>query len=64
MTASTTALEPPAVRRTSACRQRNSALTGYQGTVVVVTHDRRMRSRFNGAHLTLRNGHMAEFTTA
>jgi macrolide transport system ATP-binding/permease protein len=40
------------------------ALTGYQGTVVVVTHDRRMRSRFNGAHLRLRNGHVAEFTTA
>ncbi|MEU9352507.1 ABC-F type ribosomal protection protein Car(A) [Streptomyces griseoloalbus] len=40
------------------------ALTGYQGTVVVVTHDRRMRSRFNGAHLTLRDGRVAEFTTA
>jgi macrolide transport system ATP-binding/permease protein len=40
------------------------ALTGYQGTVVVVTHDRRMRSRFNGARLTLRDGHVAEFTAA
>ncbi|MFF3737393.1 ABC-F type ribosomal protection protein Car(A) [Streptomyces sp. NPDC002566] len=40
------------------------ALTGYQGTVVVVTHDRRMRSRFAGAHLTLRDGHVAEFTPA
>ncbi|MEU1799826.1 ABC-F type ribosomal protection protein Car(A) [Streptomyces sp. NPDC019937] len=40
------------------------ALTGYQGTVAVVTHDRRMRSRFKGAHLTMWNGHVAEFTTA
>lgn len=40
------------------------ALTGYRGTVVVVTHDRRMRSRFNGARLRLRNGHVAEFTAA
>jgi macrolide transport system ATP-binding/permease protein len=40
------------------------ALTGYRGTVVVVTHDRRMRSRFDGAHLRLHNGHVAEFTTA
>ncbi|WSQ06929.1 ABC-F type ribosomal protection protein Car(A) [Streptomyces sp. NBC_01231] len=34
------------------------ALTDYQGTVVVVTHDRRMRSRFDGSHLTLRDGHV------
>jgi macrolide transport system ATP-binding/permease protein len=40
------------------------ALTGYQGTVVVVTHDRRMRSRFKGAHLTLRDGNVADFTAA
>jgi macrolide transport system ATP-binding/permease protein len=40
------------------------ALTGYRGTVVVVTHDRRMRSRFNGAHIELRDGHVAGFTTA
>ena len=40
------------------------ALTDYQGAVVVVTHDRRMRSRFNGSHLTLRDGHVAEFTPA
>ncbi|MDQ0688887.1 macrolide transport system ATP-binding/permease protein [Streptomyces achromogenes] len=40
------------------------ALTSYQGTVVVVTHDRRMRSRFNGTQLTLRDGHVAKFTTA
>nr|WSZ96720.1 TlrC/CarA/OleB/SrmB family ABC-F type ribosomal protection protein [Streptomyces sp. NBC_00857] len=40
------------------------ALTGYQGTVVVVTHDRRMRSRFAGAHLTLRDGGIAEFSEA
>ncbi|MEU1107155.1 ABC-F type ribosomal protection protein Car(A) [Streptomyces tibetensis] len=40
------------------------ALTSYQGTVVVVTHDRRMRSRFNGARLALRDGHVSKFTTA
>jgi macrolide transport system ATP-binding/permease protein len=40
------------------------ALTGYQGTVVVVTHDRRMRSRFDGAHLRLRDGQVAEFTAS
>ncbi|MFJ1751251.1 ABC-F type ribosomal protection protein Car(A) [Streptomyces sp. NPDC088116] len=40
------------------------ALTGYQGTVVVVTHDRRMRSRFTGSHLTLRDGRIAEFSEA
>ncbi|MFF0003651.1 ABC-F type ribosomal protection protein Car(A) [Streptomyces tibetensis] len=40
------------------------ALTSYQGTVVVVTHDRRMRSRFNGARLALRDGQVSKFTTA
>ncbi|WP_433256738.1 TlrC/CarA/OleB/SrmB family ABC-F type ribosomal protection protein [Streptosporangium sp. CA-135522] len=32
------------------------ALTGYQGALVIVTHDRRMRSRFAGSHLLLREG--------
>ncbi|MEV7081978.1 ABC-F type ribosomal protection protein Car(A) [Streptomyces sp. NPDC093516] len=40
------------------------ALTSYQGTVVVVTHDRRMRTRFNGARLTLRDGHITRYATA
>jgi macrolide transport system ATP-binding/permease protein len=38
------------------------ALTDYQGAVAVVTHDRRMRSRFKGSHLALRDGEVAEFT--
>ncbi len=38
------------------------ALTDYQGAVAVVTHDRRMRSRFSGSHLTLRDGRVAEFS--
>ncbi|WP_344021569.1 TlrC/CarA/OleB/SrmB family ABC-F type ribosomal protection protein [Streptomyces luteireticuli] len=32
------------------------ALTGYPGALVLVTHDRRMRDRFTGTHLTLRGG--------
>ncbi|MFI6598406.1 TlrC/CarA/OleB/SrmB family ABC-F type ribosomal protection protein [Nonomuraea sp. NPDC050536] len=32
------------------------ALIGYQGALVIVTHDRRMRSRFAGSHLVLREG--------
>nr|WP_063856491.1 ABC-F type ribosomal protection protein Tlr(C) [Streptomyces fradiae]P25256.1 RecName: Full=Tylosin resistance ATP-binding protein TlrC [Streptomyces fradiae]AAA26832.1 tylosin resistance protein [Streptomyces fradiae] len=32
------------------------ALTGYGGALVLVTHDRRMRSRFTGSHLELREG--------
>ncbi|MGK5627216.1 TlrC/CarA/OleB/SrmB family ABC-F type ribosomal protection protein [Streptomyces sp. URMC 123] len=40
------------------------ALTGYEGAVVVVTHDRRMRSRFSGAHLSLDAGRIAEFVAA
>jgi len=27
-------------------------------------HDRRLRSRFNGTYLTLRDGRVAEFTTS
>ncbi|MEO3749972.1 ABC-F family ATP-binding cassette domain-containing protein [Streptomyces sp. B6B3] len=36
------------------------ALVGYAGALVVVTHDRRMRSRFTGSHLVLRDGRVAE----
>ena len=32
------------------------ALVGYQGAVVLVTHDRRMRQRFSGARLRLDDG--------
>jgi macrolide transport system ATP-binding/permease protein len=32
------------------------ALVGYEGALVIVTHDRRMRSRFTGTHLALRDG--------
>jgi macrolide transport system ATP-binding/permease protein len=33
-----------------------AALVGYTGAVVVVTHDRLMRRRFNGRHLQLESG--------
>ncbi|WP_405753118.1 TlrC/CarA/OleB/SrmB family ABC-F type ribosomal protection protein [Streptomyces sp. NBC_00012] len=36
------------------------ALVEFRGAVVVVTHDRRMRSRFAGARLTMDRGHIAE----
>ncbi|MDX3231495.1 TlrC/CarA/OleB/SrmB family ABC-F type ribosomal protection protein [Streptomyces sp. ME19-01-6] len=32
------------------------ALTSYSGAVVIVTHDRRIRTRFTGTHLELRTG--------
>ncbi|MEV0375090.1 TlrC/CarA/OleB/SrmB family ABC-F type ribosomal protection protein [Streptomyces sp. NPDC050636] len=35
------------------------ALADYQGALVVVTHDRRMRSRSTGSHLELRDGRIA-----
>ncbi|MBD9726846.1 TlrC/CarA/OleB/SrmB family ABC-F type ribosomal protection protein [Streptomyces caniscabiei] len=38
------------------------ALADYRGAVVVVTHDRRMRSRFTGARLTMDDGRIAEFS--
>ncbi|PWI09082.1 TlrC/CarA/OleB/SrmB family ABC-F type ribosomal protection protein [Streptomyces sp. NWU339] len=38
------------------------ALVDYQGAVVVVTHDRRMRSRFTGSRLTVDHGRITEFT--
>lgn len=37
------------------------ALVDYRGAVVVVTHDRRMRSRFTGARLTMDHGRVVEF---
>lgn len=40
------------------------ALADYQGTVVVVTHDRRMRNRFTGRHVELDAGHFARFQEA
>ncbi|MFF9352062.1 TlrC/CarA/OleB/SrmB family ABC-F type ribosomal protection protein [Streptomyces sp. NPDC014734] len=36
------------------------ALACYQGAVVVVTHDRRMRTRFTGRHVELNAGHVAQ----
>ncbi|MFE9858296.1 TlrC/CarA/OleB/SrmB family ABC-F type ribosomal protection protein [Streptomyces sp. NPDC005780] len=33
-----------------------TALTGYSGALVLVTHDRRMRARFSGTRLELRDG--------
>ncbi len=40
------------------------ALTHYRGALVVVTHDRRMRARFVGSHLELRDGRVAGFQPA
>ncbi|MGW4821483.1 TlrC/CarA/OleB/SrmB family ABC-F type ribosomal protection protein [Streptomyces sp. NPDC004227] len=40
------------------------ALACYQGAVVVVTHDRRVRSRFTGRHMELNAGHVAQFHEA
>ncbi|KUJ70667.1 tylosin resistance protein TlrC [Streptomyces albus subsp. albus] len=37
-----------------------AALAGYRGALVVVTHDRRTRSRFTGTRLALREGRVAE----
>ncbi|MFI0366607.1 hypothetical protein ACH35V_01935 [Actinomadura sp. 1N219] len=66
-----TSLAPPAlVEQTGRPTQQRCALTAnittgpatantladYQGALVAVTHDRRMRSRFTGSHLELRNG--------
>ncbi|MFF3959339.1 TlrC/CarA/OleB/SrmB family ABC-F type ribosomal protection protein [Streptomyces sp. NPDC001890] len=36
------------------------ALVDFRGAVVVVTHDRRMRSRFTGARLTMDRGHITD----
>ncbi|MFI0352313.1 TlrC/CarA/OleB/SrmB family ABC-F type ribosomal protection protein [Actinomadura sp. 9N407] len=40
------------------------ALAGYGGAVVVVTHDRRLRSRFTGSRLELRDGRVADLIAA
>ncbi|MEV6521730.1 TlrC/CarA/OleB/SrmB family ABC-F type ribosomal protection protein [Longispora sp. NPDC051575] len=39
------------------------ALAAYQGALVLVTHDRRMRSRFTGSHLRLRAGRAVDGLT-
>ncbi|WP_424533762.1 hypothetical protein ACOZ38_25855 [Sphaerisporangium viridialbum] len=40
------------------------ALAGYPGAVVIVTHDRRMRTRFTGTHLELGAGHITRLQPA
>ncbi|WP_018656292.1 TlrC/CarA/OleB/SrmB family ABC-F type ribosomal protection protein [Actinomadura flavalba] len=40
------------------------ALTDYPGALAIVTHDRRMRARFTGSHLVLRDGRVAEYAAA
>ena len=39
----------------------DAALADYRGALVVVTHDRRMRSRFVGSHLRLEAGRVVSF---
>nr|WP_225993307.1 ABC-F family ATP-binding cassette domain-containing protein [Actinomadura rudentiformis] len=41
----------------------DEALAGYAGTLVVVTHDRLLRSRFTGSRLELRDGRALETST-
>ncbi|MDX3767516.1 MULTISPECIES: TlrC/CarA/OleB/SrmB family ABC-F type ribosomal protection protein [unclassified Streptomyces] len=36
------------------------ALSGYEGAVVIITHDRRMRTRFTGTRLELKAGHVSQ----
>ncbi|MEV4802640.1 ABC-F family ATP-binding cassette domain-containing protein [Nonomuraea sp. NPDC049421] len=36
--------------------QLEEALASYEGALVIVTHDRRLRATFTGSHLELRNG--------
>lgn len=40
------------------------ALASYRGAVVIVTHDRRMRTRFTGTHLELNAGQVAQLQEA
>ena len=44
--------------------QVEEALAGFRGAVVVVTHDRRLRERFGGSHLTLHEGRMTAYRVA
>ncbi|MGW0535916.1 ribosomal protection-like ABC-F family protein [Streptomyces sp. NPDC003032] len=37
-----------------------AALAHYRGTLVIVSHDRRLRSRFRGGHLSLSGGHLGD----
>ncbi|MGW0178528.1 TlrC/CarA/OleB/SrmB family ABC-F type ribosomal protection protein [Nocardia sp. NPDC003345] len=39
--------------------QLENALTGFRGTLVIVTHDRRMRERMRGARTEIRDGRCA-----
>jgi macrolide transport system ATP-binding/permease protein len=41
--------------------QLEEALADYRGALVIVTHDRRMRSRFTGSHLALHAGRVAGY---
>ncbi|GAA3150318.1 ABC-F family ATP-binding cassette domain-containing protein [Planomonospora alba] len=41
-----------------------AALTAYEGALVIVTHDRRMRSAFTGSHLELEAGRAAPHAAA
>ncbi len=36
------------------------AMSGYEGAVVIVTHDRRLRTRFTGTRLELKAGHVSQ----
>jgi macrolide transport system ATP-binding/permease protein len=36
--------------------QLEAALASYEGALMIVTHDRRLRATFTGSHLELRNG--------
>ncbi|NRQ39064.1 TlrC/CarA/OleB/SrmB family ABC-F type ribosomal protection protein [Nonomuraea sp. NN258] len=40
------------------------ALTSYRGALVIVTHDRLMRARFTGSHLSLHAGHATALQAA
>ncbi|MEW2356411.1 TlrC/CarA/OleB/SrmB family ABC-F type ribosomal protection protein [Spirillospora sp. NPDC029432] len=44
--------------------EMEEALAVYEGALVVVTHDRRMRDRFTGSRLELRGGHPFEAAAA
>jgi len=48
--------EPTNHRSPALVEQLEEALVGYPGAVVTVTHDRRMRERFAGRRVTMRDG--------